>query len=98
MLPSWNTLTNASGVKPDGGSQVTSGAAASVSVLKAVAVAQANGISHSTAMKAATTMAAILPTVSFLRGWRSLGFLAVVEPGAGRVRVGVAMAMRSCGG
>ena len=96
-MPSWNTLTKASAVKPDGGNQLTFGAAASVSVLKAVTVAQAKGISHSTAMNAATTIAATLPAVIFLRGWRIFAAAGGVA-GAGRVRVGVAMVMHSCGG
>ena len=47
-------MTKASAVKPDGGIQLTFGAAASVSLLNAVAVAQAKGTSHSTARNAAT--------------------------------------------
>src|SRR6476620_9591439 len=92
MLPSWNTLTNASAVKPDGGTQLTFGAAASVSLLKAVTVAQAKGMSQRTARTAATARTTALPAVIFFRGWRNLA-----AGGAGRVRVWVAMVMHSCG-
>src|SRR6476661_4490049 len=96
MLPSWNTLTNASAVKPDGGIQVTFGAAASVSLLKAVTVAQAKGTSQRTASNAAAARTATRPGLilrTFLR--RAAGPAEAVR---GRARVSVAMAMHSCGG
>ena len=73
----------ASAVKPDGGIQLTFGAAASVSLLKAVAVAQAKGTSHRTARIAATARTAALPAVIFLRGCRSAGGGVVAKGGAG---------------
>src|SRR6478672_11882114 len=95
MLPSWNTLTNASAVKPDGGIQLIFGAAASVSLLKAVTVAQAKGTIQRTASRAAATRTAIRPGL-ILRPFLPPADGVAVE-GRGRARVSVAMAMHSCG-